>query len=366
MENRYELAGDQQPVIQGQLAALAAHGGCLTLPNHSYPLGAPVVVDASSLCLSGEVWACNTDPNGVFETDHGTKLRMRTKETPAILFGRDADPISGAQVKNLGIQGDIAGMDTRPYFDAQHPEKMSGLCLSHVRTDQCAFTKLSFCGLANAVCASGNAEIDACKFEKLNVDGCGNGFWFAPRASFYAHVRSCVLADNPFYGFYAEGKGRVLHNLDISDCIFVRSGGGFVDGDGRIPAALLFDHISNCAVDRCLFDDPGTHWFFEEGSTQNDQKTITKRKTVAMYIIGNENRLTGNTFLNSSDDSVRIQGDGNVLMNTIADGNVRITGTGNQVHGLAFTTAESRLILQGEAAHSTVITGVVPERIVRL
>ncbi len=362
----YERPENCTPAIQQQLDLLRAHGGCLTLPNHAYSLYAPVVVDASSLCFCGENWACNTDPNGVFETDHGTKLRMRGRDFPAIRVGEKADPISGAVVRDLGVQGDITGMDTRPLTDFAAPQKSAGLCMDRVRTDQCEFTKLSFCGCSNGVCITGNAEIDACTFSRLNVDGCGNGFFFAPRASFYAHVRSCVLADNPFYAFYAEGKGRVIHNLDISDCIFVRSGGGFRNGDGRIPAAVLFEHISNCAVDRCLFDDPGTHWFFPENAGKNEQRQPSYRKTVALHIIGSENRITGNTFLHSSDDSIRIEGDRNVLLNNIADGTVRIRGEGNIVSGLVFTTSEARLVLEGAAVESTTVVGVPEERVCRI
>lgn len=361
----YVYPSDCAPSIQQQLDQHSAHGGLVLLPNGEYNIAQTVVVDASSLCFSGECWACNTDPNGVFETDHGTKLRMRGQDFPAILVGKQADPISGCVVKNFGVQGDIVGMDTRGLTDFANPTKSAGLCLERVRTDQCEFSKLSFCGCANGVCASGNSEIDACLFEKLNVDGCGNGFYFAPRASFYAHVRSCVLADNPYYGFYAEGKDRIVHNLDISDCIFVRSGGGFVDGDGRIPAALLFDHISNCAVDRCLFDDPGTHWYFPENAGKNEQRQPSYRKTVALYVIGNENRITNNTFLHSSDNSIRVEGNGNVLLGNIADGSVRICGDGNMVVNLVFTKPEARLVLEGTAATTTTVVGVPEERIIR-
>ena len=83
-------------------------------------------------------------------------------------------------------------------------------------------------------------------------------------------------------------------------------------------------------------------------------------------MIGNENRITGNTFLHSSDDSIRIEGDGNVLLGNIADGSVRIRGKGNTVANLVFTTPGARLILEGEAADSTVVTGVPEDRILRV
>lgn len=352
--------------IQRMLAEKEAHGGRVTIENGEYNICSSVVVDASSLCFSGEMWACNTDPNGVFETDHGTKLRMRGRDFAAIKMGKKADPISGAMVQNLGVQGDIEGMDTRPFADFLHPTNMSGLCLDSVRTDQCEFSKLSFCGLANGVCIADNAEVDACLFERLNVDGCGNGFYFAPRAAYYNRFRSCIIADNPFYGFYACGKDRNMHNLEVQENIFVRTGGGFRDGDGLTPAALFYDHVNMSSVDHNLFDDPGTFWFFDKNAGKNDMRKPSYRKTVAIYIIGNENRITDNTVLHASDDAIRVQGDRNVLMNNIVDGNIRIEGRGNMVVNAVFTNPEARLMLMGDACETTVISGVLEDRILRM
>jgi len=352
--------------VQAELDRLSVHGGRVQLPGGEYAVTKPLVLDASSLCLSGDVWSCNTDPNGVFETDCGTKLRMRGKDFPALRIGMNCDPISGAVVRDLGVQGDIVGMDTRQLMDFANPAAAAGLCLDSVRTDQCEFSKLSFCGLSSAVCAVQNAEIDACVFEKLNTDGCGNGFYFAPRASYYTRVKSCIIADNPYYGFYVDGEGRNIHNLEISDCCFVRNGGAFREDDGRIAAALLFKKVSRCAVTHCLFDAPGTFWYYDDNATKNEQRQPSYRKTVAMHVIGDENRLRDNTFLNSSDDSIRIEGNGNVLLSNIVDGNVRIRGEGNVVANLILTKPESRLILEGEAKYTTRIIGVEQEYILRV
>lgn len=340
-------------------------GGCVDLPGGRYDITRSIVVDMSSMKLDGGVWSCNTDPNGVFEARHGTKIRMHGTDYAAIRVGDACDPISGAEVCNLGIQGDITGMDTRKLVDFAAPEKAAGLCLDRVRTDQCAFVKLSFCGLANAVCVAGNAEVDACRFERINTDGCGNGFYFAPRASYYAQIHSCVVADNPYYGVYACGRGRQLHNLQITDTHFVRNGGAFCEDDGHLPAAVLLDEVSHCEVSRCLFDAPGTFWYYADEAKQNNERQPQCRKTVALHVIGHENRIRDNTFLHSSDDAIRIEGNGNVLMNTISDGNVRITGKGSQVLNLAFTRPEARLILQGDAVQSTYITGIAADRIIQ-
>lgn len=352
--------------IQSSLNALSERGGLLNLTCGRYDIEKPIVFDLPSTCLDGGVWACNTDPNGVFETPFGTKLRMTGTDYPAILFGSTADPISGAIIRNLGVQGDIIGMDTRQIFDPNAPMRAAGLCLNSVRTDQCAFTKLSFCGLGSAVVATGNAEIDACIFENINTDGCANGFWFSPRASYYARVRACIMADNPYYGFYVGGEGKHIHNLEILDCHFVRCGGAFEDGDKMLPAAVFLDNASKCAVTHCIFDAPGTFWYYQDKTLSNAEHEITRRKTPALRIVGNENRIRDNTFLNSSDDSVTVIGNGNILLGNIADGNVRIRGKNNVVSNLIFTKSGARLILEADAAETTVILGVEESRIVRI
>ena len=357
---------DCAPTIRQKLRALEAHGGRLTLPCGAHDIHDTITVDASGVCLAGEVWACNTDPNGVFETQHGAKIRMRGRGFAAITVGGHTDPISGAEVCSLGIQGDIEGMDVRPYMDFAHPERMSGLCLQSVRTDQCDFRQLSFCGLASGVCVTGQAEVDACLFEHLNADGCGCGIWFAPRASYYTRFRSCIVGDNPFYGFYACGKGKSMHNLMVQDMIFARNGGCFKDGDGLIHAAVLLDHVNNSAVERCLIDDPGTFWYYDRDATVNDQRQPSHRRTAALHVIGSGNRLRDNTVLHASAEAVIIEGDRNVLTGTIADGDMRISGSGNVVTNLIFTRPEARLILTGEAAASTVISGVPEDRIVHV
>ncbi len=363
-ENPYR-SPDKTAGIQSELDAIAARGGLLNLESARYDIEKSIVLDTSSLALDGGVWACNTDPNGVFESKFGTKIRMHGTDYPALVMGRATDPISGAIIRNLGVQGDIVGMDTRPLVNFDEPRRAAGLCLDTVRTDQCAFTKLSFCGLANAVVATGNAEIDACIFENINTDGCGNGIWFSPGASYYARVRSCIFADNPYYGFYLGGRGKSIHNLEILDCHFVRNGGAFLDSDGHLPAAVFFDGASKCAITHCLFDDPGTFWYYDDNATRNEERQPSHIKIPALRIEGNENRIRDNTFRNSSSDSITVNGNGNILLNNIVDGDVRISGKGNTVATLVFTKPSSRLILEGEARDTTVILGVEDWRIVR-
>ncbi len=255
-------------------------------------------------------------------------------------------------------------MDTRPITDFSAPEQNAGLLLNNARTDQCEFYKLSFCGLSSAVCVTNNAELDANIFEKINTDGCGNGFYFSPRASYYTKFTNCVCADNPFYGFYAKGNGSI-HNLQIQTCFFVRNGGGFLQGSTLLPCAVLFDGISNSEIKNCLFDSPGTFWYYQSTAKCNKDGQPSSRKTVALQINGNFNRIIDNTFLNSSCESIIINGDGNILLNNIVDNTVVINGTNNYISNLVFTNQDAKLVLKGNAINSTKLFGISDERIIK-
>ena len=353
---------DHAKPIQQKLEGLTETGGRVMLSCQRYDLPRPLVIDTPSLCLCGEVWSYSADPNGVFEAPFGTKLRLVGQGHPAIRIGQTRT-LGGVIVRDLGIAGDLVGMDTRSLFGRHNPACSAGLCFDAVRTDQCEFSKLSFVGLSGAVCAVGDAEIDACLFERLNMDGCANGVWFAPRAAYYPQFRGCIAADNPYYGFYADGRFASLHNLEVKDTHFVRNGGAFAD-DAEYPAAVLFLGINRSAIDHCLVDYPGTFWYYDADATENKQRQPTRRAAVGIWVIGRENRITDNTITHSTDDAIRVEGAGNLLISNIADGNIRIRGEGNTVVNAVFTRPEARLILEGGAAASTVVIGVPDHRIV--
>lgn len=355
-------AADGTAGINSTLAMLTERGGRVELPCARYDLTTPIEMGLSSTKLVGDVWACNYDPNGVFEPKFGTKIRLNGMSFPAIRLGIEGT-ISGTLIENLGVQGDIPGMDTRTYFDINNPTAGAGLCFDAVRTDQCEVDKLSFCGLGAAVAATANAEIDACQITRCNMDGCGVGVYFSPRASYYARFRDCIIADNPYYGFFADGRGKHIHNLEITGCHFVRNGGCFA-GDLPQEAAVSLLNVNNCELSRNNFDDPGTFWYYEDTATECNERQPQKQFALALAVTGNRNRIRDNLFQNTKGDAVIIKGDSNVLMNNISDGNVIISGKENYICGLALRK-EAKLILTPEAV-DTQIFGVAEERIVRM
>jgi len=354
--------------IQAALDKLCNTGGKVYLPVGCYPLDAPLVIDIPSSHLQGEVWAYNLDPNGVFETPYGTKLRLKGKDHPAVSIGVKSLP-AGAMVSDLGIQGDILGMDTRKMFDCKHPSASAGLYLGGQRVDQGDFSKVSCCGLACAVSIAENAEIDACDFRKINMDGCCVGVYFAPAASYYAHFNRCVIADTPSYGFFADGSNSIqqkrgIHNVDITDIHFVRNCGA--NHLAEEPAAVYLKQISRCAFRDNIVDAPGTFWYYERIDAENYTRQVYKTTAIGLYIIGNQNRIFNNVFLHSSRESIRIEGSGNVLMCNVVDSDVILDGENNTVNALSFSTDSAKLILKGAAADSTMLFGVDESRVVRL
>ncbi len=133
--------------IQRKLNKKAKSGGKVYLPAGEYKIHKPLIMNTPSTTLEGESWACNVDPNGVFESPFGTKLKLQDKSFPAIVMGK-SNVLSGTAVKNIGIQGDIEGMDTRGLFDIDNVSASAGLFFENMRADQCEFSKLILKGEA--------------------------------------------------------------------------------------------------------------------------------------------------------------------------------------------------------------------------
>ncbi len=346
--------------IASRLKTIGSRSGRIHLPAESFVLTETLEIDQPCVCLEGDVWAYSSDPNGVFEGRYGTQLRLRGTSFPALSVGvtRTAE---GCVIRDLGIQGDIPGMDTRPLLDMNHPLASSGLTLSHTRVDQAEFSKLSMCGLQCGVCACDEAEVDACRFERLNVDGCAIGAYFAPRAAYYVRFHEWVAADNPYYGLYVNGEGRQNRRMEISEIQLIRSGGAFREDDGLIHAAVCLEKTDTCIFRDNLIDDAGVFWLFDPAATSNSDHQTIVFPTVGLYCRGNENIIADNVISCSHSASMMIRGDRNVLMNNTADEDVVIEGNGNTVSGLVFTTAHARLILRGEGNQ---FWGVAPERVI--
>lgn len=341
--------------IQARLNALTC-GGCVRISCGDHVIHAPLCIDGACVKLTGETWAYNADPNGVFEAHGGSKLKMPVPGSWAI-SAASQKVSEGLVISQLGVQGAAKGMDTRGMFRTDMPWANAGLFFFGNRIDQGEFSKLSFCGLGSGVCAHCDAELDACTFSQLNTDGCCVGIYFAPRASYYTKFRSCVVADTPWYGIWVRGND-CIHNLDISDMTLVRNCGAPTE-DTFPAAAVYFERVNNCAFSRNLIDDPGTFWYYPPDATENNQRQPSHRDATALYIIGNRNRICDNTILHAN-SAIVIKGDGNVLMNNIVSGDIVVEGCANTIVNPVFTAPDARLILKNAA--DTQLIGVPAER----
>lgn len=331
--------------IQEKINELKESSGKVYLEVGSYELNESIKVDVPCINLEGEAWSYSSDPNGVFESRYGTKLRLQA-DIPALTVGI-SHTVEGLYFHNFGVQGNIEGMDTRPFMTKEGPIGGTGILFSKTRMDQAEFSKLTFCGLGCGLKFIEDAEIDACNFERNNVDGCAVGVWFAPRAAYYNQFRKFVFADNPYYAFYADGTNRNMHNLEVLDNIFVRSGGAFKDELDLYPAAVYFNNIDSSLFRDNLIDDPGTFWYFDKDADKNEMRNPSHRDTEALCIRGNNNRIMNNVITNATTTAIHIIGDGNVLLNNIVDNDVIIEGNDNQIQGLIFKNPNARLIING-------------------
>ncbi|MBQ9326331.1 MAG: hypothetical protein IJ246_11215 [Clostridia bacterium] len=333
--------------IESQLHALGERSGCVRLPAAQYMLESTIRLDRPCIRLEGEVWAYSADPNGVFESQYGTQLRLKGHGFPALSVGI-THTAEGCVVRNLGIQGDIAGMDTRLLLNLRDPLADAGLALAHARVDQAEFSKISFCGLQCGICACDDAEVDACLFERLNVDGCAIGAYFAPRAAYYVRFHEWVAADNPYYGLYVNGKDRDNRRMEISKIQFIRTGGAFEEKDGLIHAAVCLENVQTCIFRENLIDDAGVFWYFPPDAVSNSAHETRVCRTVSFYLKGHDNTVADNVISCSHAEAMVVEGDRNILLNNAVDGDVRLKGNGNVVSGLIFTSREARLILEGD------------------
>ncbi len=118
-------------------------------------------------------------------------------------------------------------------------------------------------------------------------------------------------------------------------------------------------------MDGCIFrdnliDDAGVFWYFPPYARENSAHETRVFPTVSLLVRGNGNVLRGNVISCSHAASVVLQGDGNVLSDTVADGDVLVEGNGNTVSNLVFTTPKARLRVRGAGNR---LFGIPPERL---
>lgn len=365
-EDKPFISADGTGGIQEAINNISRRGGKVYLPCARYDISSSIKVDAPCIKLEGEVWNYSSDPNGVFESSYGTKLRLTDNNIPALSIGVN-NVVGGPIITNLGFQGNIVGMDTRSLYHKEDPSIASGLHIGSTRVDQGEFSKLSFCGLATGICGSGTAFIDACRFDKFNADGCCVGVYFGPEISAYTYFQRAIIADTPSYGFFADGgRSNRIFELFIEDISFIRNCGSMPDGNDDTASAIYLKNLRSCTLRHCLIDAPGLFWYYAPDATKNEDRQIHWDKAIGIRVDSNNCRVLDNTVLRSTRESILVKGNNNIISGNIVDGNIYVEGMGNTVANTIFTSAESRLILKGSAVSTTTLIGIPEDRIVKI
>ena len=127
---------------------------------------------------------------------------------------------------------------------------------------------------------------------------------------------------------------------------------------------MYFKNIFGCSFRDNLIERAGTFWYYPDTATSNEARQSSVTPAIGLYVVGSRNVISGNVFKGSSRESIRIEGDENILINNVADGNIIIKGKNNKINCLVFTSENAKLVLIGDAADTTEILGVDEKRIV--
>lgn len=228
---------------------------------------------------------------------------MKGRSFPALSVGY-IRVVGGTVIQNIGVQGDLDGMDTRTLYNPFCPSSASGLHFGGSRVDQGEFSKLSFCGLGVGICVDGNSD-----------------------------VRNC---------------------------------GSMPQGNDETAAAVYIRNVTAATVRECMIDYAGIFWYLAPDATQTRQRDKYKERTVGIRIASDSYRILDNIINHSSDASISVKENQNILNGNIVDGDVVIEGLGNTVSNLIFSQENSKLILVGRAVESTNVLDVPEERILRM
>lgn len=322
----------------------AKAGKKVYLPSNEYLLKSPIKID-KAINLQGEFRYYPNDPNGVFENVGGAKLKTEGNFNAVEI---STDLIGGILISEIGVQGNIYGMDTRNSFDEK--DISSGISIIKGRIDQGNFNRISVTGKPSAISILKGGEIDATLFQNVNTDGCAVGVYFCPEHTYYARFDSCVIADTPDCGFYAKSNGS-SHDLSITNCYFVRNAGQAKFSNN----AVYISGINSVNFTNNVIDDTGTFWYYHPTAKSNGDKTEIKENATSLYINGNKCIISNNQIVGGTGNAVILEGDDNLISSGIYDKNIIISGNNNTVNGVKLLNG-AKLILKD--AINTQIYGV--------
>ena len=386
---------------------LEARAGKVRIPSARFNLTASPVVKRKNIHIEGDAWNYSNDPNGVYESPNGSKLRLMSAELAGLIFSGVAN-ISGGRVSQIGVQGTIANSNTKGLFSIANAAKHTGANFPSARVDQFEMYRFNACGLSSGLSFTGG-DIDACIFDRLNVDGCNVGIYFSPTNTYYTKFKDSIVADCPSQGMWVKKAvgGNDLQMLIIEGLVLVRNCGAMTAAQlsESEAASLLITGVVTSIIRGNQIDNTGVWW--EYFTTGNGTKTIhtmvaaalifsgsgskihdniiggatgnsaiirgannevTNNKFAAnnsLLIEGSSNIISSNTVSSSTPYSIEVKGNSNVISNCSVTKSIRIVGNNNRVINCFATPGSSVpvLVIIEAGATGTILQGFLQSEI---
>lgn len=292
-------------------------GGKLLIPNGCYTLTTPLTINGiNCLHIEGESWNYPAHPNGVHESNDGTKLKIGANSIPAIIYAGG----NGGTFSNFGIVGRISNSDTSGAYDRDNRSYNVGFYHTVSYSDQIELRRVNFTGLAAAIVAGAGSNIDAATFTNLNMDGCDVGIVIDGAQSIYTKIIDNLIADTPGYGLFI-GPAATCTGLIIQNNIFVRNSGKFsVSQKSAFTEgiyAVYLNDLRSATITGNTIHTAGTYYNTVDASNKYYEYEET---ACGLYLDGETCTLSNNSIIGAQANSAVISGVGHNI-------------TGNQLFG---------------------------------
>lgn len=367
--------------------SLLKQGGKVRIPSATFDVSNPIVINKKCIKIEGDSWNYPNDPNGVYESNEGSKLNVSAGNN-----GIQINGASGATISDIGFSGQFKDGQVKGTFNINNPIKDAGLVSLSGRNDQMLISRVSSQGMSAGFCIVPNGSIDACMFEHLNADGCNIAFFFSPKNNYYTTIKESIFSDCPAFGVCVKKNtmsgAYESQMLTVDGIVCVRNGGGFTPeqleqfGEDMAASMLIADVIQSRIINNQI-DDCGSYWdttlystvgrlieYADSYDIIKDDGTVYATKDYiydcnglvfkgvnsliannrvggcrggfALKVLGNNNNIIGNIFRGSKGFS--IVGDGNKFNDNRVNGNSVVSGNNNVVSNITFDSGSLTVV----------------------
>lgn len=366
-ENNPFTSTDGTAGFRDVISKLTARGGKIRVPNGTYIISNPIYLIQKNIHIEGDIWNYANDPNGVWESNNGTKLKATRQDMPIMALTGSSN-LSGGRIAQVGFQGIVANSNTRDLFSISNAGNDCGISMPTARIDQFELYRVAFCGLASGISVTGGS-IDACIFDRVNTDGCNVGIYFHPSNTYYAKIKDSIIADCPAQGIHI-GKSAIdphdLQMLNLDGLVLVRNCGAMTDEQlaESEAASALIKNVRFSIIRNCEIDNTGVWW--EYFSNADRSRTIHTMIATGLILEGYYNQVINNRINGATGYSLDLRGNNNIVSNNqlYADDSVMITGNNNKIKDCDITSKSAYSI--EVSGNSNIIDSCTTDKPIRI